>query len=57
MNRTIHIDIDNYARNKQNITKKKIGENFLQFRLIVKITSYQRNFTNREKHSTEKRVE
>ena len=57
MNRTICIDTDNYARNKQNITKKKNEENFLWFRLFVKITSYQRTFTNREKHSIEKRVE
>lgn len=38
-------------------THTKIEEKFLWFGFFVKITSYQRTFTNREKHSIEKRVE
>ena len=38
MNRTIRIDIDNYARNKQNITKKKKMEKiFYSLDLLSKL--------------------
>ena len=37
MNRTIRIDTDNYARNKQNITKKKLEKFFYGLDLLSKL--------------------